>query len=310
MTAPNTNYDQVNAVTRRAYVPKMYDNIFQANPLLNVLKEKSYVSIDGGTTIVVPLNYALNNAGGWYAGSDTLDLTDVENMTGANYNWKQIYEAVSITRRDQLMNQGTARVLDLVKTKMKIAEKTIRDRMGTALWNTGSNSKAMAGIGQILATNSNTVGGISQTNYSWWQSQLDTTTTTFSISALQTQFNAAAIDNDAPTHLFSLRANYNRYHNLLQPQMRYADAKMADAGFQNLLFHGAPWMVDNHATANYVLGLNINYMHLFYHPEEDFRFVDFVKPINQNATVGELFWMGNLGSSNNRTHFLFTALAA
>lgn len=309
MTAPNTNYDQINAVTRRAYVPKMYDNIFQANPFMNVLKEKSYVSIDGGTSIVVPLNYALNNAGGWYSGADTLDLTDVENVTGASYLWKQIYEAITIKRSDELQNAGTAKVLDFVKAKVKIAEKTIRDRMGTALFNTGSNAKAIAGVGQILSA-SNTVGGISQSSYSWWQAQVDSSTTTFSISALQTSFNLATIDNDTPTHLFSLRAVYNRYHNLLQPQMRFADAKMADAGFQNLLYHGTPWMVDAHCAASTLYGINVNYMHLFYHPEENFRFEDFAKPLNQNLKVGKIYWMGNLGTSNPRMQFIMSALTA
>jgi hypothetical protein len=65
-------YDQISAITLKYYVPKMYDNIFNSNPLLQRHKKKSYQKVDGGVSVMVPLNYAVPSASGWYAGYDTL----------------------------------------------------------------------------------------------------------------------------------------------------------------------------------------------------------------------------------------------
>jgi hypothetical protein len=50
-------YDQVTAITQKKFIPKMYDNIFDSNPLLQRAKKKGwYDKLDGGERIVVPLS--------------------------------------------------------------------------------------------------------------------------------------------------------------------------------------------------------------------------------------------------------------
>ena len=51
--------------TEKKFIKKMADNIFDSNPLLQRLKKNSYESIDGGTSIMVPLQYAVTSASGW-----------------------------------------------------------------------------------------------------------------------------------------------------------------------------------------------------------------------------------------------------
>ncbi len=41
-------YDQVNAITAKKFIPKLYDNIFDSNPLLQRAKKTSYQKVDGG----------------------------------------------------------------------------------------------------------------------------------------------------------------------------------------------------------------------------------------------------------------------
>ena len=58
--------DQLTAITHKKIMPKMFDNIFDSNPLLKrMLKSGQYVSQEGGRTIDVPLNYATTTASGW-----------------------------------------------------------------------------------------------------------------------------------------------------------------------------------------------------------------------------------------------------
>jgi hypothetical protein len=302
-------WDQISGITEKKFVKKLADNIFDSNPLLKRLKEKSYEKLDGGTSIMVPLNYAQTTASGWYAGSDTLSTADNESITSAEYAWKQIYANITITRKDELMNSGDSQKISLVKSKVQIAEKTIMDLMGTAIYNDGTTLNALVGLRAIVGTSS-TVGGISQSSYSWWNGQVDSSTSTLTIGALQTMYNASTVDNDAPTVIMATRANYNRFYGLLQPQQRFQDSETAKAGFSSLMFNGSPFISDSHCPTNHIFMLNEKYLHLFAHKDEDMRFEPFQKPINQNVKVGKVYWMGALGSSNNRLHAKLSAVAA
>ena len=302
-------WDQISGITEKKFIKKMADNIFDSNPLLKRLKEKSYEKLDGGTSIMVPLNYATTTASGWYTGADSLSTSDNENITAAEYQWRQIYANISITRLDELKNSGDSAKLSLVKSKVQIAEKTIMDTMGTALYNDGTTLNALVGLKAIVGTAS-TVGGIAQSTNSWWAGQVDSSTTTFSIAALQAQFNACSVDSDSPTVIMATRANYNRYYAALQPQQRFMDSETAKGGFSSLMFNGAPFIADSHCPASHIFILNEKYLHLFVHQDEDMRFEPFQKPINQNVKVAKVFWMGALGSSNNRLHGKLSAVAA
>jgi len=300
------NYDQLSAITQKKFVAKLYDNVFDSNPILQRLKQKSYEKLDGGERIVVPLNYAQVSASGWYSGADTLSTTDNDVMTAAEYTWKQLYANISITGADERKNSGAAQILALTKNKVKIAEKTMLDKLGTGIYSNGSDTKSIVGLRDIVAVDQ-TVGGISQSTYSWWQAQVDSTTTVLSLPALQARDNAATVNNDKPTVGVTTRTLYNSFWALLQPQQRFMDASTAKAGFENLMFNGKPVMADSYCPASHFFLLNENYLHLFVHKDADMKFEPFQKPVNQDVKVAKILWMGAFGSSNNRLHAALTA---
>ncbi len=302
-------FDQISAITERKFIPKLYDNVFDSDPLLQRHKKKSYVKLDGGTSIIVPLNYAQTAASDWYSGADTLSTTDNDQITAAEYQWKQIYANISVTRSDELKNMGDSQIINFVKSKTQIAEKTLIDKLGDGLYSDGTNAKSIVGLRSIV-DNANTVGGISQSANSWWQSQEDGTTTTLGMAALQTMFNNLSINNESPTVIMATRANYNRYYALLQPQQRFMDSESAKGGFQSLMFNGVPFIAGSKVPSGHILMLNEAYLSLFVHKDEDMRFEPFAKPVNQNVKVAKIYWFGAYGSSNNRMHGKFTSVAA
>jgi hypothetical protein len=190
-----------------------------------------------------------------------------------------------------------------------IAEKTMADQMGTGVYSAGTNAKSIVGLGSICNTSA-TVGGISQTSYSWWAGQLDSSTTTLSLAAMQAIFNLASIDNDSPSVCTTTRTIYNLYYGLLQPQQRFMDKNSASAGFSSLMFNGIPVIVDSHAVAAGMYFVNEKYIHLFAHKDCDFAFEPFQKPVNQDVKMAKILWMGALGSSNNRMHGRLSAITA
>lgn len=303
------SYDQISAITQKKFIPKLYDNIFDVSPLLQRLKKKSYEKIDGGTEIVVPLGYAMTTSSDWYTGAETLDTTDNDVMTAAVYQWKQIYANISINRLDELKNSGDSQILNFVKQKTQIAEKTIQDKFGTGIYSAGTNPKSILGLQMFVAT-SQTVGGISQTTYSWWASQLDSSTTTNTIAAMQSRFNAASLNNETPTVVSTTKSVYNSYYALLQPQQRFTDSETAKGGFSSLMFNGIPVVSDSYCPSGDMYFLNEKYLHMFVHKDEDMRFEPFQKPINQNVKVAKIYWAGAFASSNNRLHAGMTSLTA
>lgn len=302
-------YDQISAITQKAFIAKLADNIFDTNPLAARLKKNSLQLVDGGTSIIQPLGYAQATAAGWYQGAQTLDTTDNDVMTGAEYTWKQLYANITISRLDELKNSGDKAILNLVKQKTMIAEKTLIDTLGSGLYNDGTTANQIVGLRAIINT-TGTVGGIDEAANSWWQGKVDSTTTTLSMGALQTQYNAATIDSDHPTVAMTTRTLFNSYYGLLQPQQRFMDSDTAKGGFQNLMFNGIPIISDSHCTSNYFFFINENYLFLYVHKDENVRFEPFVKPINQNVKIAKVYWAGALGSSNNRLHAKFSALTS
>jgi len=301
---------QLDAITERYIMPKLFDNLFDSNPLLKrLLASGQYHSVPGGTYVDIPLAYAGTTAHGWFKGTETLSTAENDMITSARYDWCNVYAGITISEEDELKNGGDKGVLKLLASKAQQAEKTIKDDLGTGLYSDGTTTSSIVGLRDIVATDQ-TVGGISQTNYTWWAGQVDSSTTTTTIGAVNLQYENASIDNEKPTAMFSTRSLYTKYYNLLQPQQRFTDGETAKGGFVSLMFNGVPWISDSHVPTAHLFGINEKHLWLCYHPEANFVKEPFARPINQRAKVSRIVWMGALGSSNNRLHFKFSGLTA
>jgi hypothetical protein len=302
-------YDQITAITRAKWIPKLQDNIFDTDPIVQRARKKFLKKVNGGTDIRTPLNYATNGAGGWYSGADTFSTTDSENMTAATWDWKQLYENISITGRDKMINSGDEAILDFVKSKMQIAEQTMADRLGDAFYSTGSDANSILGLATLVDA-TDTVGGISGTTYSWWAAQENSSTTTLSMSALQTQHTVLTKNNKGPTVAIGTRTVYNNYYGLLQPQQRFQDGETAKGGFTSLMFNGIPFIPGSKVPTNHLFLLNEEFLQFVVHSERDMKFTGWKEPIAQDVSVAQLLFMGALAVTNRRMQGKFTALAA
>ncbi len=304
------DYNQISATTQKNYIPVLVDNIFDSDPLFNRAKDKGwYESKDGGTEIVQPLMYALTGAAGSYSPTDTLDTTDTDQFTAAVFQWKFYYANITISEADELKNSGDSQILNFVKNKTMAAEMSLKDSLQDGLYSAGSTATDIGGL-RLCIDAGNTVGGIAQGTYSWWQAQEDSSTTTASLSAFQTKFNLNSINGKTPTVSVATRSIYNSYYALLQPQQRFVDAKTANAGFQSIMINGIPVIASPKCPSGHQFLLNEAFLHLYFHPKQNFRFQDFAKPVNQQVQIARVLWAGNLGVSNNRMHTKFTGLVA
>jgi hypothetical protein len=299
-------YGELSSITQNFLVPKLVDNVFDSNVLLSRARKKWYEK-GSGLQVQQPLAYATTTAAGRFSGADTLNNTPNDQVTAATWDWKQYYASIQITRLDELKNSGKEAVINLVKSKVQLAEKSLASLMGTDLFAAGTTANSIVGVKGICAGSGTTYGNISKTDYSWWRGQQDTTTTAITYPKLRDMLGNLSIDNDKPSLIITTKAIYSDIVALLQPQQRFTDAKTADAGFQNVLVEGLPVVQDSHCPSGYIYLLNESYITLYY--LEDFRFDPFTKPINQAVSVAHIFWTGALACSNCRLQGEFSAIA-
>jgi len=299
---------ELSALTHKYLIPKLVDNIFDSNAALQRAKKKGwYDTIDSGTSITQPLAYATTTSAGRYSGSATLLTADNQQITDASWTWKQYYASILITRIDELKNAGKSGIINHLKAKVQLAEKTLKDLLGTDIFSDGTTANSFEGFKMMCAA-TGTHGTIAKGTYSWWQANVDSTTTALTPVAVQALLGDCTVDNDRPTVIFCLQDQFDDLWAALQPQQRFADEETLKAGFVNLIINGVPVIVDSHVASGYLHMINENYVQLIAHKDENFRFSGFRQPTNQNVKVAQIYWTGAMTSSNNRMHGMMTAL--
>ena len=312
--AGNTSFDSLLSTTLANYRDQMTDNIFTARPLTNYLMDKGRIRmLDGGTKIVEPLVYGLNGTVGSYSGYDTISLTAQEGMSAAEYDWKQYDASIAISGIEEAKNNGEAAIINLLEAKIMQAEESMREGFNQMFFadGTGNSGKDWNGLGNIVEA-SGTVGGINRatSGNEFWQSYEENTAGALTLADMATAYNSVSVGNDHPDMVLTTQTLFEKYESLLQPQLRYTDAKTADAGFQNLLFKSAPVTYDVHCTAGVMYFLNSKYLTLVGHSGKWFEQTDFVRPENLDARYALIMCYGNLTCRNAAKQGKLTARTA
>jgi hypothetical protein len=328
------NWDMVSALARNKHVPKLKDNFFLSNALFYRWKSRVR-DWTGGPTIVVPLSFAPEGGGGsWYSGTDKFDTSVRNPIKAAQYFPKNAQVTVAIDSDEELAVTGPEAVMNLVAQKMRIAERTAVDLIGTNLYNDGSNPKAITGLQYALKdTNgqqfpaSASYGGIlaggslpaSDPN-GWWQHNNDGTGYTCgSVGAtfMYAQDNPvskmwgriALRSGEQPSIILSNWGAWSDFHNSMARNERYdrpqQQTDLAKAGFRNLMYRSAPWVADERAPrasdVEKVYLIDEESLGLWVHPRRNMEMEDWRKPIDQDARVAYIFWRGEMCFDERRS---------
>lgn len=262
------------------------------------------------------------NGGGWYRGYQLLTIAPSTTVQNATFTWKQAYQAVTVDGLTLLRADSPIAVADYLAVMFKQAEMQLADTLGAALWSHGATANQMTGM--LLAVDNGTVassyGGITTSGNSWWQSQIDSSTTVLALTKMQKLFGACQQGGRAPTIGFGTQTAYNWYWNVLyqyqqfpvQPQGK--TMQLAQAGFENLLFNGMPILVDSHIPTTGTYGklffFNEDYITMIVATRAQFKIEDFQTPVNQDAMTSKLLWAGNVVCANRARQGKFTALTS
>ncbi len=310
--AANSNFDNLLTTTLANYRKTLTDNVFTARPLTYTLMEKGRIRmLNGGTKIVEPLIYGLNDTVGSYSGYDSIALTPQTGISAAEFEWRQYAASISISGIEEAKNNGDAEIINLLEAKIMQAEESMREGFNTMFFadGTGNSSKNWNGLDNLV-DNTGTVGNIDSSTYTWWKSYKETTATALTLAQMATAYNSVSVGNDHPDTLLTTQLLFEKYEALLQPQLRYTDTKTADAGFQNLLFKAAPVMYDTGCTAGTFFFLNSKYLTLVGHSDKWFSQTAFISPEDTDARYALIMCYGNLTVRNRAKQGKLTAKTA
>jgi hypothetical protein len=297
------------------YVEKTPNDIyFKSNILLYKLLggEKGTHTIPGGKKIQVILEYTGGNSDA-YGSSTKLPLAKVEIYNAAFFRWAAYYAGVTVDLDDHRQNSGDLAIVNLVEGKLKNAQKSIRSTMGTDIYAAAADTNHLSGLGDLfLTTRSTAYGEIAEGDMSVWKAVKDTTVEAISFKVMQALRRSATIDdnNEGKPNLYittdTLKDGFER---TLQTQARYSDVRLVNAGFDNILFGGAPVVTDNKQTAGYCDALNLNFLDILTHEDYNFTKPVWASPIDQpDIKVAFIRWSGNLVCRNRKAHARHTAL--
>lgn len=313
MASPNMS--EIITTTLRNRSGKLADNVSKNNALLYRLKQRGrYKPAAGGRTLVQELSYQENSTFMWYSGYDPLDIAATDVMSAAEFDWKQAAVAVTISGLEQLQNSGKEKILDLMESRIDVAEKTMMNQISTGAYGdgTGSGGKAIGGLQLLVAdtVTSGTVGGINQGTWTFWRNitrdssgnsvTLDKTTIQSEMGIMYAQLVRGT---DRPDLIITDSNNWLLYLASLQAIQRITNDSLGQAGFTNLKFMDADVVLDGGVgggcPADHMYFINSDY--LFYRPHVDRNMVVMGGErmnTNQDAIVKIIGWAGNMTASN------------
>lgn len=297
---------QLNAISHVWVQKKLTDQVYNTNALLKALYDKR-VKLDGGTKITAPVisGSVDSTTGDWYTGMDNLDAAQKDDVTRAEVDWKQIHETVLLSRADINKNSGDMQILNLLKSKIEIAQFRMKSKLADGVYSDGTtNTEAFNGLQQIIHA-SGTYAGLAisdildEDGNNAWVSYINSNSGTnraLSLRLIQQAQGKATYDADKPTMAVCRQNVLDEVIALLAPHQRLmTDDKMSKMGFEGVLkYNGIPWLVDSHMEANAVYFLNENHFKLYVHAQEDMRVQKFDQLENQNGIKHRVLLMGNV----------------
>ena len=336
-SALTTQYNDLLSTTLNNYRRTLEDNISRTNAVLWYLKNKT----EGGYELVstigdrmqVPLMYELGQADS-YSGYDVLDVTPMDGITSAFWEWRQASVPIAISALEEKKNRGEAQILSLLEAKTKQAEMGIQEFFNYRLLNgAGSSSITSAYTSPVNGssfidplpllvkfdpTSSTVVGNINQLTYSWWRNRFSNSgggTYSAWLKELRVlRIQCSRGPGGSPNMHVTDENVYALYETALAASHRNPSYQKADIPFDNVAFYGKPVTYDERvpdvsggsetvsASSGTWFMLNMDFLKIKVDRETNFAPTSFKTPENQDAKVAQILWLGGIGTSNRRKH--------
>jgi hypothetical protein len=247
--------------TLRVLAKDAVDQLFQSTPLLNEIKGKGGVeTIDGGQKIERPMILSEHSTiTQLSSGYEPINLAVSDVLRTASFNWCDFVAPVVITKKEELSNRGPRAILSIAEARLKSVMGMLkREWEKQAILGTSSvltemntlNGENTANTGfleaKTVATQSNSVGGLSRTTFADLKNQYKDCGGNISVTEMtdlliQCQINSPS---GVPSLILASAASYSAYKGVLFANERFVKETALDGGRLALAFHNAMMYVD------------------------------------------------------------------
>lgn len=310
-----SGFGELLTTTYRAYNSKKpADQVSKHNALFRRLNEKNNMkTLDGGLSIVEPLDYQANSTYQRYSGYDTLNIGALDVITAAEYPWRQAAVNIAVSGLELRTNTGANRIINLAKSKITNAERSFANNLATDLYSDGSAANQIGGIQAIVAdTPTNTVGGIDASTWAFWKNIVQSaaaplqggsaivpsaTTIESLMLPLYLRLTRGA---DHPDIIVASEDYFTFYEQSQTSIKRYSSSDEAQGGFISLKYKLADVFFD--AAASGIPGahmyfLNTDFIKFQAHQDANMTIMPELQAVNQDAMVTPILFQGNVTCS-------------
>lgn len=314
--AINSSFTEISAITYRHFKDKfLADNVTNHNALHQRLTEKGRVDlVSGGWEIQVPLDYAENGTYQRYSGYDTLDISQSEVFSAANFAWKQVAINVVASGLEIRQNSGKEGIIKLVKNKLKNAMRTAGNNFSVDMYSDGTTANQINGLAALVSdAGTGTVGGINSSTYTFWKSIVQsaasplqggssiTPSATTIESLMLPLWLAQTRGMDEPDLIIADDTYFTFFDNSQTSLKRYTNTTDIKGGSTSLKYKGADVVYDSSASGMpdaHMYFLNTDYLGLCSHRDANWTEVPEKASVNQDAQVLPIIYQGNMTVSN------------
>lgn len=181
MAFANSAISDIIATTIESRTKAAQDNLTNNNALLMRLQERGNVKpITGGSTILQELYYndPNTNYANSYSGYEVINISPDSPISAAQFTMKHYADAVTISGPEILQNSGKEQMIELLATRVEIAEARLRNKIDYDLHGDGTLNagKSLVGLTAMISTTptTGTYGGIDRSTWAFWQNGADT----------------------------------------------------------------------------------------------------------------------------------------
>jgi hypothetical protein len=312
----------LSAVVRRAYLPRVFVQIWKSAPTIAALLSSAQVATGGLSPITAPVQGTPMVSGQWVDYSGSFQQPAVQpGIQDAEYNLKAFVTTVPFLGMEGLVQLDYS-VVPLIDARMNDSTNVTIDTFANSLFGNVSNTQQLIGLPAAVddGTFAITYGGLSRTTNSWWRSVYVHGSSTTPTRNLMLQFIAQVTKQTGEMPALGIMG-FGTWTLLAQDftsQERYnvtpgngfgADNKIQSL-FRALDVAGVPFYADPYCPEGVLYLLNTNYLSLYLHERAAFSFTGFEStlPNNQLGYVGAILSLLELVNVKCRAHGKFDGL--
>lgn len=291
------------------------DNVSHHNALYRKIVGKGKTrTLDGGLSIVQPLEYAENTTYQRYSGYDPLNIQASDVLSAAEYPWRNVSVAVTSSGTDIRNNAGENRIINLVKSRVKNAQKTFANGMSKDVYSDGTLTNQIGGIQALVSdTGNGVIGGIDASAFPFWKSTVQSaaapliggaiTVSSTTIELFFSQLYNQLTRGTDQTDLIVADLTYYTFYETSQTSLkRYTQNNdSVNGGFVSLKYKNADVVFDTAASgvpSAHAYFLNTDYFEFVAHEDANMTIQPEMRSVNQDAVVIPILWQGNMVITN------------